>query len=221
MHMGKSHASPRHHRYGPQFLGFAAPLKTTSPLNQPPRMPDLIDYSFLSDLEGGRATKGYVPAAGVSKSGVTIATGFDLGQRSESDLKKLGLSVALIEKLKPYLEVKKEDAKKLLEKTALTITAAEAEFIDKAVKSAHLATVTLKYDTASSGKKFMDLPAEAQTVIASVSFQYGKNLDAATPKFWASVVKQDWEEAAKLLRSFGDVYPTRRKKEATLLEKIK
>jgi len=184
-------------------------------------MPDLIDYSFLSDLEGGRTTIGYVPAAAVSKSGVTIATGFDLGQRSEADLKRLGLPANLIEKLKPYLGAKKEDAKKLLDTTPLTITSSEAESIDKAVKSAHLATVKIKYDAASSEKSFIDLPAEAQTVVASVSFQYGKNLDAATPKFWAAVTKQDWPEAAKLLRNFGDVHPTRRKKEAALLENIK
>lgn len=40
-------------------------------------MPENIDYKFLSDLEGGSKTSGYVPAAGVSKSGVTIAAGFD------------------------------------------------------------------------------------------------------------------------------------------------
>ena len=44
---------------------------------------------------------------------------------------------------------------------------------------------------------------------------------AGFAKILGPVVKQDWVEAAKLLRSFGDVYPTRRKKEATLLEKIK
>ncbi len=39
-------------------------------------MPENIDYKFLSQLEGGSKTIGYVPAAAVSKSGVTIATGF-------------------------------------------------------------------------------------------------------------------------------------------------
>ena len=52
---------------------------------------DEIDYSFLSELEGGSKINGYLPAVGVSKSGVTIATGFDLGQRNESDLKNPGL----------------------------------------------------------------------------------------------------------------------------------
>ncbi len=29
-------------------------------------MPDNIDYKFISELEGGRVTKGYVPAATLS-----------------------------------------------------------------------------------------------------------------------------------------------------------
>lgn len=183
-------------------------------------MPEQIDYAFLSALEGGSQTTGYVPAEKVSKSGVTIATGFDLGQRSENDLKNLGLASTLIAKLKPYLTSKGADAKKLIEKTPLSISAAEAESIDKAVKASHIASVKLKYDSASK-KSFIDLPAEAQTVIASVSFQYGINLDSATPKFWKAVTAQDWTEAVKLLKNFGDVYPTRRGKEAALLEKIK
>ena len=83
----------------------------------------------------------------------------------------------------------------------------------------------LTYDSAASNKKsFFDLPAEAQTVIASVSFQYGVNLNAAAPKFWKAVTARDEVEASKLLKHFGDVYPVypiRRKKEAALLEKIK
>ena len=117
---------------------------------------------------------------------------------------------------------KSEEAKKLLQKTPLTISVSEAESIDKAVKASRIAKIKIKYDSAASNKKiFLDLPAEAQTVIASVSFQYGTNLDAATPKFWKAVTAQDWAEAIKLLKDFGDVYPTRRKKEAALLEKIK
>ena len=42
-------------------------------------MPENIDYKFLNDLEGGSKTNGYVPAAGVSKSGVTIAMAMSPG----------------------------------------------------------------------------------------------------------------------------------------------
>jgi hypothetical protein len=49
-----------------------------------------IDHSFLNKMEGGSKINGYVPAARISKSGVTIGTGFDLRQRNELDLKKIG-----------------------------------------------------------------------------------------------------------------------------------
>ncbi|WP_374761411.1 hypothetical protein [Pseudoalteromonas sp. MM1] len=56
--------------------------------------------------------------------------------------------------------------------------------------------------------------------MTSVSFQYGIGLSSTTPKFWKAVTSQDWKEAIKILKSFGDAYPTRRRKEAALLEKI-
>ena len=185
-------------------------------------MPENIDYKFLSQLEGGSKTIGYVPAAAVSKSGVTIATGFDLGQRNEADLKKLGLSTALVTKLKPYLGKKSKDAQAALKKTQLTITTIQAEEIDKSVKKKHIEQIKLKYNGAAGNKKkFIDIPKQAQTVIASVSFQYGTGLSTRAPKFWKAVTTQDWKESIKLLNNFGDVYPTRRKKEAELMGEIK
>lgn len=185
-------------------------------------MPENIDYKFLSDLEGGSRTTGYVPAASVSKSGVTIATGFDLGQRGERDLVYLKLDAPLIATLKPYLGAKGASAQALLKKTPLVISIIQAQAIDKAVKSAHVTQLKLKYDTSHGNKKkFIDLPHQAQTVITSVSFQYGVGLDVRAPKFWKAVTSQDWIEAIKLLKTFGDIYPTRRKKEAALLEAIK
>ena len=185
-------------------------------------MSDKIYYSFLSELEGGSVTKGYVPAAGVSKSGVTIGTGFDLGQRNETDLKTLGLSSALIAILKPYLGKQAKDAQAVLDKTPLSITFDQAAGIDKAVKKAHIDLIKQNYNAVAENKKtFTDLPAEAQTVIASVSFQYGAILGARAPKFWNAAKIQDWKECIKVLNNFGDAYPTRRKKEAALLEKIK
>ncbi len=184
-------------------------------------MPENIDYKFLSNLEGGSKTTGYVPEAAVSKSGVTIATGFDLGQRNESDLKSLKLNTVLITKLKPYLGSKAATAQALLKKSPLMITPIQASAIDKAVKSDHISKLKLKYNSAAGNKKkFIDIPHQAQTVITSVSFQYGIGLNTRAPKFWKAVTTQNWAEAIKLLKVFGDAYPTRRKKEARLLEKI-
>lgn len=185
-------------------------------------MPERIDYRFLGKLEGGSRTIGYVPAPGASKSGVTIATGFDLGQRNEDDLRALKLDQALITQLRPYLGMTGANAQALLVKTPLLITVNQAQAIDSAIKSEHVERLRLKYDTAPGNRKrFIGIPPEAQTVIASVSFQYGVGLDLRAPKFWKAVTAQDWPEAVKILRSFGDAYPSRRMTEAALLERIR
>lgn len=79
-------------------------------------MANQIDYSFISQREGGSKLNGYVPAAGVSKSGVTIATGFDLGARSKSDIDRMRISATLKQKLKLYAGKKKKDAVDFLKK---------------------------------------------------------------------------------------------------------
>jgi GH24 family phage-related lysozyme (muramidase) len=180
-----------------------------------------IDFSFISSLEGGQQLKAYVPAGGVSNSGVTVATGCDLGARNEADLRKLNLSPTLINKLKPYLGLKKQAAVTALKALPLTITKPEADAIDKAVKSEATNLLVSRYDSAiaSTKLKFYQLPKEAQTVIASVAYQYG-DLASRTPKLWKAVKDQNWPDAVKTLNNFGDQYPTRRSKEAALLQTI-
>lgn len=185
-------------------------------------MADQVDHKFISEREGGSRTTGYVPASGVSNSGVTVATGFDLGARNMSDLNGLGLDSALVAKLKPYLGKVKKDAEDALKTAPLTISNDEAETIDKAVRQKAVLSLKGKYlAAAGNGEKtdFFDLPAEAQTAIASVSFQYG-DLATKTPKFWAAVTAQDWKTTASILRNFGDAYKTRRNLEADLIDKL-
>lgn len=185
-------------------------------------MSNEIDYEFISAREGGSKTAGYVPAAGVSNSGVTIATGFDLGCRNVADLNKLSLPATLVQKLTPYLGKTARAASDLVTQRPLTITEEEAEGIDRAVKASAVAMLKARYlASAHNSKKvdFFDLGAEAQTVIASVSFQYG-DLETKAPKFWKAVASQDWAAAVEILRNFGDAYSTRRKLEADLLDEI-
>jgi hypothetical protein len=196
----------------------AAKAKSDAAPTAPAPKAHQIDEKFISDREGGRVTEGYVPDQKNSQSGVTIATGFDLGARDVASLKKLGLSDELIKKLEPYLGKKKDDAAAALKAAPLTITAEEAQQIDEASKKSATDSLIKKYDAVST-TKFTDLPPEAQTVIASVAFQYG-DLASKTPKFWEAVTKQDWAQADQLLRDFGDKYPSRRKLEADLLKPL-
>jgi hypothetical protein len=116
-------------------------------------MPDKIDYDFISKLEGGHKTIGYVPDANTSQSGVTIATGFDLGQKNENDLNVLNLPLSLIDKLKPYLGKKKTEAEEFLKTYPLIIEDSYAQIIDKAVKKDHTQKLNTKYFASRHNKK--------------------------------------------------------------------
>jgi lysozyme family protein len=182
-----------------------------------------IDFKFISSLEGGQNLTVNVPDPKKSKSGVTIATGFDLGARSVADLVALGLSQALINKLSKYLGKKREEAEDFLRKNPLRISEAEADAIDRAAEKESVTRLMASYNKAVKGRpglvRFEHLPAAVQTVIASVAFQYG-DLGSRTPRFWNTVTQQQWQDAIHELRHFGDRYRTRRNTEADLLETV-
>lgn len=187
-----------------------------------------IDWNFIKKLEGYEL-KGYVPSEKRERnnrvvSGVTIASGFDLGQHSVDYLDKLNLKEDLKEKLRPYFGLKGNKARRFLKQNPLVITEAEGNAINKAVKMDKAIEVAEAYNRDAKNINFYSLPKEIQTVIMSVGFQYG-NLRKRTPNFWKVVTSGDWERAVWHLNNFGDVYKTRRrtesKKLATYLEKQK
>jgi hypothetical protein len=179
-----------------------------------------VDWRFIRAREGGQRLRGYVPGG---RSGVTIATGVDLGQRSRDDILRLGVSADLSRKLLPYALKRGRAAAAYLETHALVITRAEAAELDRAVQDELLASLRSRFDRAAAGSRapaaFSELPPEAQTVIASVAFQYGPNLKRATPRFWRYVTRRQWREAVEELEDFGDAYDSRRAREAELLRK--
>ncbi|MEE2023587.1 pesticin C-terminus-like muramidase [Alkalimonas mucilaginosa] len=177
-----------------------------------------VDFDFIAELEGKAQLKGYVPDPAHSNSGVTIATGFDIGQRSESDIiNLLPEHPELVDKLVPYCGLKRIDAVIALQKCPLLITREEAGVIDSSVKNQFLGQLQQRYNAASMAV-FTDLPAAMQTVIASVAFQYG-DLARRCPKFWRTAVNVDSTAMINELKNFGDRYPTRRNREANYLQK--
>ena len=181
-----------------------------------------VNWRFISELEGGQALEGYVPEPEASNSGVTIATGVDLGQMTEDSIDALPVPATLQDKLMPYAELKKQIAVAFLARRPLTISEEEADALDRAVKGKTVASIRRRYDEATVGNPdllpFDGLPDEAQTVICSVAFQYGPNLTRRTPRFWRACAEQRWRDTLIELRAFGDAYPTRRNKEADFLE---
>lgn len=181
-----------------------------------------IDWDFIAEFEGKAVTVGYVPNPTGSQSGVTIATGFDIGQRNAADMNGMDIAQDLKAKLMPYVLMKGPAALDFLNANPLVITDAEVQSIDDAVHESFTAQLVASYNGAVSGKPglqpFDGIIPEAQTVIASVAYQYGTNLARATPRFWGDVTSQNWPQTVTELRNFGDAYPTRRNKEADLLE---
>lgn len=93
--------------------------------NEPSREPAMSD--FTREKEGGQILTGYVPKNS-SKSGVTIASGLDLGN---FDLNKLDISDELKAKLEPYVGLKGSEAAKVA--ANLVVTEEEANQIDEAL----------------------------------------------------------------------------------------
>ena len=179
-----------------------------------------VDFDFIKKREGFEKDV-YVPKGSdgkvLGKSGATVASGFDLGQRNEADLK--GLPSALVTKLKPYLGKKGAAADTYVTNNPLSLTEEEADTINTFAKKQEIDRVKEDWDNSSSTKDFKDLTKEQATVVASVAFQYG-DLPTKTPTFWKHVTAGDWDKAEAELRSFGDAYSTRRKLEADYLAGI-
>lgn len=180
---------------------------------------NLIDWDFISAREGGCRLVAYVPHldGGAVESGVTVATGCDLGQRNESDIR--GLPDALIAKLRPYLGVTGEEAKELLRKLPLVLSKEEATQIDVLTKCEALINLMQEWTDSGAAIKFECLDKKLRTVVASVAFQYG-NLRIRTPNFWRQVTTGDWTAAYYNLMDFGDAYKSRRRLEAQLVREV-
>ncbi len=171
-----------------------------------------INWDFIQALEGFR-TSGYVPDQG--NSGVTIGAGFDIGQHDKASLYQFGFSIALLNKLRPYLGFTGESAKELLTRVPLKLSSAEAEEMDAGVRKAYAKAVEDEYSL-NSDYTFSFLDTPKQTVIVSVGFQYG-SLKTKCPKFFHCVTGGMWQAAVTELRNFEDDYSERRNKEADYL----
>ena len=169
-----------------------------------------IDFDFILKQEGFE-TQGYVPDAENSKSGVTIASGFDLGARVLSDLK--GLPEDIVKILTPFLSLKGAEAQEVA--SNLNVNEEQAKIINEFAKSEAITNLKTKWET-STGTSFDTLSKEQATVLASVAFQYG-DLESRTPNFWKQATSGDWEGAYNNLLNFGDRYDSRRKDEANYL----
>ena len=180
-----------------------------------------INWDFISQQEGGGKKRGYIPkheGEVLDSSGVTIATGWDVGQMSKEELTRSGLSQNIINKMIDYVGKTGKDSLYALDKFGIPeIEDKEVIEINKYTKNKTLSSIRKKYEK-DSGESFDILTKAQQTVLASVAFQYGSNLKSKTPNFWKQVTSGDWDSVVKNLENFGDKYSSRRNREANLLK---
>ena len=176
----------------------------------------MIDYEFVEKLEGFELV-GYVPKDS-QRSGVTISTGIDLGQRTQLDMAAL-YPHFLAGKLRHYAMLKGDAARRALIKWPLHVTGPEASAIAAPVFRSIRSRLITNWQQSASKLAFEQLTDDQQTVIFSVAVQYGPDLERRAPKFWGHIIRLDWIAAVEELRDFGDDYPTRRNKEANRLDR--
>lgn len=188
-------------------------------------------------VEGPCVTKGYIPCTPgnfygkpgqdasrytvMGVSGVTVATGCDLGQTTLTRLRAAGVPESALTKLTPYLGLKKFDAIAALARTPLELTLAEAEAIDNGHILQYLDLYVRKAYEADSGLKFDTLPTQAQAVVFSVCYQKGcGGVRKDWPTLWGMLCKADWAGASHELLTGFSQYKGRRTIEGKLLAQV-
>ncbi|WP_299394798.1 pesticin C-terminus-like muramidase [uncultured Desulfovibrio sp.] len=168
---------------------------------------------------GGDHPERYIP---MGISGVTVGTGVDLGQTDAGTLAGMGLEGALLARLRPWLGRRQRDAVDALHAAPLVLDAAEADALDAAVLRHHVGRIARRYDQDAGAGAFGRLPWQAQAVIVSIQYQRGVNSPYKYPNTWAALVRRDWADAARRLKtgSFWTGYRQRRAREGALLEEL-
>lgn len=151
----------------------------------------------------------------IGVSGVTVGTGLDLGQQAETDLRRMGVSDALIARFRPYLGLREMDAVLALQSAPLTLSDAECDALDTAVHADYIARAAARYNADAEGP-FADCPPEAQAVIVSLFYQLGSPT-CRYPKTWRLLCSGDWSGAAHELQTGFTRYANRRADEGRLI----
>lgn len=186
-----------------------------------------IDFSFISKNEGGQLLNGYIPSRGgapIDRSGVTVATGFDIGAHTAAEISILGVSDELQKKLLPYVATAPgrpltgTAAIEALTEKPLTLTRAEAMELDFAVKADTLKKALANWSKNDAMQPFTDLSSAQQTVLTDRSFHFGTRLNKTTASgFYAKALAGDWKAAAKELQNMTNYETYRRRLDENII----
>lgn len=212
-------------------------IRWVGPPPQPLSASDIhgINPALVFGVEGGVSRRDPVtgliaaevplPRSGRGTSGVTIAHGFDLGQRGRGEagrrsLRSWGMPTWLIEQLLPYMGIQREEARDFLLRNPLSYDASTMRFIDNRLYVGFANAAANAYNrVAGSQGAFDRLPAGARAAILSIGYQRPEWL---TPGNWGHAAMQamfrgDYAEARRIIEGATPDYARRRREEASWL----
>ncbi len=169
-----------------------------------------INSSQLSIYEGGSHEKAYVPysakTARGNRSGVTVGSGFDLGQRKKpEELRAMGLPESLVQKFTPYLGLQKMEAVVFLKNHPLTLSQDEIDTVNRCVIIDMGRKAIRHWDTQidrlrktyPNAPYFHEMNTNQQTIVFSRYYQEGQKWIGNHPDIHKSILKNDWDETKK------------------------
>ena len=194
-------------------------------------------------IEGPQQLRGYIPChtkngqsanyrgpesgapenfSAMGISGVTIATGVDLGQTNAETLLRNGLDGGIVNMLRPYFMLRNNAAIAKLHALPLTVAHDTANELDRITLAVHARIISARYDSFHPPTPFEELPWQAQAAIFSLLYQRGTGVSAKAPNTWAALVRGDWKDAATRLGTpaFWDGHQARRTLEGALLKEL-
>ncbi len=199
-------------------------------------MPVEFDYitAFLRRMENpgpdhAPVLRGYVPMSqgqAIGNSGVTIASGLDLGQQSKDGLIKMGIPQTVCAVLFPYVGLKRESAITKLSALPLILSRDAADAVDRAVFRSYLVRAEGMFNrmagrtTWGGDWKLSDRPKQVQAVVVSLFYQMGES----PQKTFGFLASGDYHAAVAELRDparwGGKYYASRRNAESALIEEV-
>lgn len=182
-----------------------------------PKLGTNINFQFIARAEGDQWLRGYVPmqhGVVIGHSGMTVASGFDLGQWTVGDMKKQGLSGPLLEKIQPFANHKMFGMTKAQVVALIAtlgpvpvLTKDEADICDMIIFTSITNAAKISWDTQAKNKNgvplFAALPQGWQTVWVSRFYQEG-----GSPKFSSAInfrsnaLAGNWQDAIDALNSY-------------------
>jgi Bacterial toxin homologue of phage lysozyme, C-term len=176
-----------------------------------------VNFEYLAKWEGGQVLHGYVPCQNgivAGRSGLSIATGFDMGQLSAGQLEILGFPDDLYKLFLPFTNhrfTKMSHARAAKAVAAIgapvpVINKSQADEVDRIVHLDHLKAAILAWDRDRKPgiPTFAMLPIAWQTVLFSRTFHMGKGMSRSKTarKFYSAATSGDWKMATEELRNF-------------------